>query len=290
MPLALFNRDRPIPLSTTPRSKLPHPFPYPIRGLFVIFEKRGAGTSGQDGTGAKAPPYWNKPTPYSMAKKPLDRWRVALVEDHVLVRQALAAELAAWPRGQLVVQACDGVDLEEQLATTAPVQLAVVDLMMPRRDGFATLSWLRTHHPATKLLAITHDPTDDAVYAALQAGAHGVLGKAVEPATLLAALDSLYHTGLYANDLLMRQVQHTPDPNSPMALRKKLEKALCPREREFLKAYISDESPSRQTIAKRMKISIHTAEKYRKNIVSKTEARTRVALLRLALRFNFVRL
>ncbi|MBK9177627.1 MAG: response regulator transcription factor [Flavobacteriales bacterium] len=218
------------------------------------------------------------------------RLRIAVLDDHWMSRKVLADLVAEWPQGEVVLQATNGFDYQGRLKDEGPIDLAIVDLFMPLMDGFETIAWIREHQPETRILAITFDPKDEYVHGALLAGAHGIVGKACERQELHAALEALRTTGRYANDLLMRQVTHVPDPNSPWVLKKKLEQELSPRELEFGKRYVSDASPSRVTIAKAMAISAHTAESYRRNLVEKTGANTRVALLKCFLRFGVVKL
>jgi DNA-binding NarL/FixJ family response regulator len=218
------------------------------------------------------------------------RLRIAVVDDHWMARKVLADLVAEWPQGEVVLEAENGLDYEEQLAQAGAIDLAIVDLLMPHRDGIETIAWIREHQPTVRTLAITFDPRDELVHGALQAGAHGVLGKGLSPSELYAALEALRTTGHFANDLMMRQLNHVPDPNSPLALRKRLVQALAPRELEFGKHYVDDESPSRLAVAKVMDISPHTAESYRRSLMEKTGCHTRLALLKCFLRFGVVKL
>ncbi len=224
-----------------------------------------------------------------MKKTQPARLRIAIVEDYEMMRNTLAMLCGQWAHGEVVIKATDGVDLEEQIAANGGVDLAVVDLRMPRRDGYATMAWIREHQPDTLLLAISYELTDDQVYHALDAGANAVVEKGILHADLMLCLDSLRTTGFYATPLIMRQLTHKPDPNNPVALRKKLAATLAPRELEFLMEYIKEHNPSRVAIAKKMNISLNTAEEYRRNIGKKTGATTRVAMLLLAIRFGLVK-
>ncbi len=218
------------------------------------------------------------------------RLRIAVIDDHWITRKVLADLVAEWPQGEVVLEAENGLDYEEQLPQAGTIDLAIVDLIMPKRDGFETIAWIREHQPTVRTLAITFDPRDELVHGALQSGAHGILGKGLSPNELYAALEALRTTGHYANDLMMRQLNHVPDPNSPLALRKRLEQALAPRELEFGKHYVDEKSPSRLDIAKTMDISPHTAESYRRSLMEKTGCKTRLALLKCFLRFGVVKL
>ena len=218
------------------------------------------------------------------------RLRVAVIDSQWMTRKMLADLVAEWPQGELAMEAENGLDYEKQLPQAGTIDLALVDLLMPQRDGFETMAWIREHQPTVRLLAITFDTADDLVHRALQAGAHGVVGKNLSRSELFAALEALRTSGHYANELMMRQLNHVPDPNSPLALRKRLEQALAPRELEFGKHYVDERSPSRLDIAKTMDISPHTAESYRRSLMEKTGCKTRLALLKCFLRFGVVKL
>lgn len=222
--------------------------------------------------------------------EPITPIRIAIVEDHELMRTMLASLANQWPHGQVVLQAVHGKDYMEKLPDAGPIDLVIVDLLMPVMDGFDTMAWIKEEQPATRMLAITYDPQDAVVHRALLAGAHGILGKNCSPKELYTAMEALRTAGRFANDLLMRQVSFVPDANSPWMLKKKMLRTLTPRELEFGLAYVSDESPSRKEISGRMRISVHTAESHRRSIVEKTGATTRLSLFKCFLRFGLVQL
>ena len=67
--------------------------------------------------------------------------RLAVVDDHPLIRQGFAAIANTWPKGRVVLMATDGLDYERQVAELGHIHIALVDLCMPRRDGYETLRW-----------------------------------------------------------------------------------------------------------------------------------------------------
>jgi len=127
---------------------------------------------------------------------PLDPVHIALVDDHVSARLGLREMLKAWPRGQVVLEADDGVEYEERCATAPPIHIAIVDLRMPRRDGVDTIAWIRANQPPTLPIAISFDPFDLDADRAREAGAATVWGKSIRPDQLCAELDAFVAGGL----------------------------------------------------------------------------------------------
>ena len=214
---------------------------------------------------------------------------IAVIDDHPSMRDGLRANLQHWPHGQVMMEAGNGIEYETACATGPPIHIATVDLRMPMRDGYETIEWIREHQPHTLTLAITFETPDDVVHRALLAGAHGIVDKCCERNELYTALDHLRTTGRYVNDLVLRQLTHTPDPGSPWALRKKAEETLSKQEMRFFKHYTSDAEPSIDETAGRMCIAPSTAETYRKRIVEKTGARTRTMMVKFGIYFGLIK-
>jgi len=214
---------------------------------------------------------------------------VAIIDDHPCTRDGLRLAVEAWPHGRVVLEAGDGLEYEQACADAPRIDIAIVDLQMPRKDGFETIAWIKQHQPWVKVLAFTFNASDEVVYRALLADADGVLEKGSGAKELRAALDELRATGHVFNELMKRQLTHTPDPGSPMALRKKVEEELAPRELEFMLHYIGTDLPRIAEVATQMKISKNTAEGYRKAVVEKTGARKRTDLYKFALRFGLIK-
>lgn len=212
--------------------------------------------------------------------------RVAVIGDHYITRSALAGFAAQWPKGEVVLQAENGTVYRTRLKEHGPVDFVIIDLGLPLGDGFGTIAWIHEHQPGTLVLAISYDPQDAIVHHALLAGAHAILGRDCHQQMVLEALESLRTTGRFVNELLLRQLTFTPDPNSPWLLKQKMVKALPPRVLEFGMHYVGEDSPSREAVAERMGISEHTAEEYRKDLFDLTGARNRLALLYCFIRFG----
>ena len=116
--------------------------------------------------------------------------RVAIADDHALVRAGFRALIDAEPGLEVVGEAADGAEAIE-LARTAQPDVVLMDIRMPGTDGVAATSQITSHdmtgRPARVLILTTFD-LDEYVYAALRAGASGFLLKDTPPAELLAAI------------------------------------------------------------------------------------------------------
>ncbi|MYT31370.1 MULTISPECIES: response regulator transcription factor [unclassified Streptomyces] len=113
--------------------------------------------------------------------------RVMIVDDDPLVRLGLADLLDGDAGIGVVAQASDGLHAVEQ-ATVHRVDVALVDVRMPRMDGITATARLRALPHPPKVITLTTFDLDDYVYNALAAGADGFLLKDTEPAEILRAV------------------------------------------------------------------------------------------------------
>jgi CheY-like chemotaxis protein/predicted Ser/Thr protein kinase len=122
----------------------------------------------------------------SEARMP-DRIRVLVVDDHALVREALAMLLDAQPGIEVVGQAANGEEALRRAAEVGP-DVVLMDLRMPVLDGVATTRRMRTEQPGARVIALTTSDEDEDVFAVLRAGAVGYLLKDVVPSRLVEAV------------------------------------------------------------------------------------------------------
>lgn len=118
--------------------------------------------------------------------------RVVLVDDQVLIREALAALVGGMPGIEVVATAVDGEDALVQVERTRP-DVVLLDLRMPRLDGIATTRLLRDRYPVLPVVVLTTYADDASIFGALRAGASGYLTKDAEPADIATALRRVCH-------------------------------------------------------------------------------------------------
>jgi NarL family two-component system response regulator LiaR len=121
------------------------------------------------------------------------RIRVAIADDHAVVRQGLRTFLELQDGMDVVGEAADGDEAVALVERTAP-DVVLLDLVMPRLDGLEAIPRIRERAPGTRILVLTSFADDRTVLPAIRAGAAGYLLKDVQPPELAAAIRTV-HSG-----------------------------------------------------------------------------------------------
>jgi NarL family two-component system response regulator LiaR len=119
--------------------------------------------------------------------------RVAIADDHAVVRQGLRTFLELQDGMDVVGEAADGEEAVALVERTAP-DVVLLDLVMPRVDGLEAIRRIRERAPATRILVLTSFADDHTVLPAVRAGAAGYLLKDVQPPELAGAIRTV-HSG-----------------------------------------------------------------------------------------------
>lgn len=209
--------------------------------------------------------------------------KIALVDDHVILRKSLAVLIEMFPDFQIIQQAGNGQDFIESLQESEIPDIVLLDITMPVMDGVATARWLKENHPKIKVLALSMIKNDFIVIRMLKNGARGYILKDSDPAELKDALISVYTKGYYYNDLI------TPRMKSKEAFQDELPKmTLTEQELVFLRWTCTEKS--HKQIADEMNISPRTVDGYRDSLFKKLHVSSRVGMAIYAIRSGIVQL
>ena len=209
--------------------------------------------------------------------------RILLADDHGLVRRGLRLILDAQPDLEVVAEASDGAEAIA-LAQSEEVDLAILDISMPRMTGLQAARELQQRRPEVRVLILSMHESEQYLYEALRAGASGYVVKTVADRDLVEACRAtlrgqpfLYPGAVTAlvNDHL-RRAREGKLPLDP----------LTPRETEVIK--LVAESYTNRQIAEALIISEKTVDRHRANILEKLGMRDRVELTRYAIRNGLV--
>jgi DNA-binding NarL/FixJ family response regulator len=204
--------------------------------------------------------------------------RVALADDHQLVRAGFRALLDSEPDIEVVVEASGGEALLRAIRET-PVDVALLDIRMPDGDGLWTTEQIAADATlaGVRVVIVTTFELDEYVARAIRAGASGFLVKDTEPVDLIRAVrvvaggDALLSPGV-TRRLLERAALGMRDAADPTRLA-----TLTERETEVLR--LVGQGLTNDEIAQRLFLSPLTAKTHVSRIMQKLAARDRVQLV-----------
>lgn len=125
--------------------------------------------------------------------------RVGVVDDHLLVRQGLRQYLAEFGDLTWVGDAADGVEALDLLAGTR-VDVLLLDLALPKKNGLEVLSEVRVRYPATRVVVLSGYPESHYGTETKRLGAAAYLHKECEPLAIVDAIRNAAGRGVPANE------------------------------------------------------------------------------------------
>lgn len=210
--------------------------------------------------------------------------RILLADDHALVRRGLRMVLDSQPDLEVVDEVGDGAQAVER-ALQPDVDLAILDVTMPRMTGLAAAGELGRRRPELRVLILSMHENEQFLYEALKAGASGYVLKSAADRDLVEACRAamrgepfLYPGAITA---LIRDYLNRDRNGDPLR-----EDPLTAREQQVLK--LIAESYNNQQIADALVISVKTVERHRANILDKLGMHDRVQLTRYAIRRGLI--
>ncbi len=221
----------------------------------------------QDGSSAGVPP---RPRPI----------RVALVEDHHLVREGLRMVLALQPQFEVVGEAGDAAEAYGLVADSSP-DVVLLDLSLPDSDGIPLIRALRARRPSVRILVLTMHRDAETVRQAFLAGASGYVVKGASSGELHGAIRALMRGERYvhssvASAIVDDSLQWLQSGGTVSA-----------REREILRLIATGRSAAE--IATSLGISPHTVRRHRANLLAKLNVRGSAGLTRYAVEHGLAR-
>lgn len=216
-------------------------------------------------------------------------YKVAIVDDHHIVRSGLVAIINALGNCAVVYEASNGQELVDHLRVNPLPDLLVIDLHMPILDGFETLNYLSKNHPDLRALALTVDASEDSLIKAIRAGARGFIRKNARPALFKAAIDSILQTGYFHNEDIHNTYIKNPEMRTKEERRRQeVLSQITPRELEFLRLVCHRDEPTYDSIADSMGISRRTVDYYRQELFTKFNIKSKVGLVLFAVEFKLL--
>jgi DNA-binding NarL/FixJ family response regulator len=126
--------------------------------------------------------------------------RILVADDHPIVRRGVCSLLESRSDLQVCAEAEDGQQAVDKCLELKP-DLIILDITMPRLDGFSSARKIRAHQPSAKILILSMHAGTQLSGLALSAGAHGFISKSEVGAVLLAAVDTILAGGTFFQEV-----------------------------------------------------------------------------------------
>lgn len=209
--------------------------------------------------------------------------RILIADDFTLVREGLKKVLDAKPDLEVVAEASNGAEAVDK-ALRDDVDLAILDISMPRMTGIQAAAELHRRKPELRIVILSMHDSDQLLFEALKAGASGYVLKSGADTDIVDAVRSamLGQSFLYPSavtTLVRDYVDHGGHGDEQFDV-------LTPRELDVLK--LIAEAHTNREIAELLFISVKTVERHRQNILGKLGMRDRVELTRYAIRRGLI--
>lgn len=212
--------------------------------------------------------------------------KVALADDHILLRKGLAGVVDSFGDYVVLFEADNGQHFTQQIKKYGEPDIVLMDINMPEMDGYATAQWIKQHYPLVNVIALSMYDNENAIIRMFKAGAKGYILKDSEPPELKIALDSVHQKGYYYSELVTGRLIHSINKMDDDKSEIKTLNDLNDREIEFLKHACTE--MTYKDIAEKMHLSPRTIDGYRDALFEKLDIKTRVGLVMYAIKNGIV--
>ena len=214
----------------------------------------------------------------------MDPTCVVLVDDHALVRAGIRALIGMIEGVEVVGDVGDGNEALCLIDELRP-DVVLLDITMPRMNGFAALQEITTRFPTVRVIMLTMHEAREYAIQALRGGAAGFIPKSAASAELKQAIDTVMRGMTYVSNETPQNILATTDRS---VREKQLLEKLTPRQREIL-ALIA-EGQATKKIARTLNISTKTVESHRSQLTERLDIHEVAGLVRFAIRTGLVKM
>jgi DNA-binding NarL/FixJ family response regulator len=208
--------------------------------------------------------------------------KVSVVDDHEFFKSGVVLALKRLKFVSLVYTAFDGLDFIEK-QRKSPADIVLLDISMPRLDGYNALLQVKKEFPGIKVIVLTASDNDEQIERFFNAGINGYLLKNIDQHELEAALQALIQGELYySKELMSYFMRRLKTGKDNEEIRNKLSK----REMEIFQLIY--DGYSNQEIAEKLFISVRTVTNHRHNLKMKTATKNTAGMISFGLKNKLI--
>jgi DNA-binding NarL/FixJ family response regulator len=212
--------------------------------------------------------------------------RLVIVDDHNLFREGLRLILNGLQGVEIVGEANNGIKALEVITDLQP-DIVLLDITMPKLNGFEILPLIRQKSPKTKALMISGSMDEKSVIKALEAGAKGYLSKNADVSCLFNAINVVLSGELWVERKLIAKYFDglLPDCFKRKEVKENTQNTLTPREQEVLALLVK--GFTNKQIGKELFICEKTVKSHLTRIFKKLNVNQRIEAILCALKMGF---
>jgi DNA-binding NarL/FixJ family response regulator len=207
----------------------------------------------------------------------MEKIKVAIVDDHKILREGLKRILKDIPNVEVVIEASDGAEFIKQLDFITP-HIAIVDINMPVMNGDEAVKLAKQKLPNLKVIILSMISSEDYYNTFNKLGVDGYLLKESDYEELNHAITSVMKGGKYFSQELLVNLLNHRNPEIHINITK--------REQEILQLLCSGFAT--QEISDKLHLSVRTVEKYRSDLLLKTGVSNSISLVLYAIKNKLV--
>ena len=211
--------------------------------------------------------------------------RIAIVDDHALVRAGLRQFFAEQQDFQVIAEASNGREALE-IVRQCEVDVMVLDIAMPGQSGVDTLVAIRARAPQLPVLMLSSHPEAHYATTLLRQGASGYLNKEGDPAEIVAAVRTLARGRRYVSAEVASRLADDLASGQRRSESTAAHEQLSERELQVFLRLAGGQTVG--AIALAMSLSVKTVSTYRSRVMLKLGLATNSDLTRYALRHGLI--
>jgi DNA-binding NarL/FixJ family response regulator len=207
--------------------------------------------------------------------------KVAIVDDNVFLQKAIQEKLSFFPDIKIKFTANDGEDLMKKLQDEHHLDVILMDIEMPRKNGIEATQLVKGKYPHIKIIMLTVFDNDENIFNSIKAGADGYLLKEVNPKDLHSAItETLSGGAAMTPSIAMKTLRLLRNPIAVSERKNQLDISLTQREIEVLEQL--SKGLKYANIAENLILSVGTIKKHIENIYTKLQVHNKLEAIQIA--------
>ena len=202
--------------------------------------------------------------------------KVLIVDDHVLIREALRGVLKQLKREAAIFEASSSGQAIRIVEEHPDISLILLDIKLPDRDGLSVLRELRDRHPTIAIIILSSWDDQDTVKRAFKLGAQGFITKTTEREVMLNAIELVFSGGIYIPSEILEETMSPRLADKPET--RDFLKSLRLTDRQIEVLALLTEGKSNKVIANTLNMAVPTVKNHitvvlkALSVTSRTEA------------------